>query len=321
MPIAETPSVSPNKKGETSVDNGPGRKKTDQELLGPKKQIIVAELTRYWNLKKAEKSQLNASVAFWSGFVVLIFILGYLASRGFDNLYESHEAQKSPKHLKNVTRKSENRSVSPYQEEKIKQFKEAKERLEKGIPTTREILKQNIEDLRNATRGLDKDAETFFLMELEAREYLIEPTYQNGISKTEFINKIRDKDIVKLTRSDRKEIIHLTKQRISDSGEVLRHTLHTTKWLKAEVEKRKLQLPKEVTERVRKTEEFLKKQNQLEVKYLLALQKLQVFLLTANYEYEGDRIVFYDDLTLGRFNNLAVTHDDASNNYYSFMPF
>jgi hypothetical protein len=192
--------------------------------------------------------------------------------------------------------------------------------MEKGLVTSKAILIQEIKELRDCVKGFDSDIGQFYELNLKGREYMIDVSYQRRQLLAKF-KKNYFNDIVFLTKSSRKELIGLIDERLENSKEVLRYTKHVSSWIKKSVKELKLKIPSSELEKLDKTVKIQTEQNYNESNFLFSLKELQAYLLRVDYTIEDGQILFYEDATLERFNQLGLVYDTALEKYMSSSPF
>ena len=286
------------------------------------KERIVNLLIKYWGLKISEKSQWKSGLIFWSSTLLFIFLLIYFATHFFDRIAERKDFDKNRQSQSISTKGSDSSPIDPrtiFNQIKLKHFKKAKSNMQNGLVTSKAILVQEIEELRECLKAFDSDLGKFYEFELKGREYMIDVSYQRRQIIAKF-HKDYSNDIVTLSKSSRRELIGLVDEWLENSKEALRNTIHVSKWIDKSVKELKLKIPFSELEKIGKTVQIVKDQNRIEANFLLSLKELQYYLLEADYKIDNGQVIFFEDATLERFNQLAIEYDAALEKYVNSSP-
>ena len=301
----------------------PQKPSTSSSLNNEGKERIVNSLINFWGLEISDKSQWKSGLIFWSSALLLIFLLFYFASNSFEKITERADFGENKQSQPRSNKGWDSTPVDPrikLNQIKLKHFKTAKSHMEKGLVTSKAILVQEIEELRECVKDFDSDLGKFYELELKGREYMIDVSYERRQLLAKF-HKDYINDIVILSKRSRRELIGLIDERLENSKEVLRYTKHVSSWIKKSVMELKLKIPSSELEKLDKTVKIQTEQNYNESKFLFSLKELQAYLLRVDYTIEDGQILFYEDATLERFNQLGLVYDNALEKYMSSSPF
>lgn len=284
-----------------------------------KKDIIIEKLIKNWGFEVALKSQWKSEFIFWFILIIFFILTALFASSFFESLAVVDE-QNQGTYSNNLDEIStEELDVAEINRIKKRHTQEAQYRILNGIHTSKEILAQNIKEMRDCIKHSNSDRAQFLHIGLKAREYLIDVTYKNGLSKTAFHQIVKD-DIVILSKNERIELLELIREREKDSYDHLRQLKHVNKWIIGQVNERKLDVPSYEIDELISLEKFFENQFKLESVYLESLSSLQKFMMFANYDVEDGQVLFYKGDELSDFQRLAAIHDNAMEAYGSLTP-
>jgi hypothetical protein len=286
-----------------------------QNVRSVDKQKVEESIIHYWGLREATKSNGKGAKVFWLIGGVILLVLTFFITRNFDKSSRNETSSKNGRSSSPTIQSSEEK----LQKIKAKHWSESVDALSNGIPISKDTLKRHIEELRSAIGHLPKDQKRFQEMNLAGREYMIEVSYRNGVSKVK-MGDLVNKDPLRLSKTERSMLYQVVDEKLKVSNEMLTKTLKVTDWIKGLVAKEKLSIPNAEMRLLDLTLNNTRRINRLELEYCTSIIKLQRFLEMTFHEFEDGNIVFFTDEAVDEFNSLALNHGTAMKRYISFKP-
>ena len=280
-----------------------------------RKEEVEKDLLQYWNLERSNKGEWIAPVIYSIGFSLILSLIISLVIYFSNSDLEKTSIQREVKnsYADNSYNSDDDKILQSIRQ---KQAQEAFERSRSLIPTTKEVLLENINEIEENIGHLPSDYRKYMSLQMDARRKLVDPSFKNNKMNIELANMANNAFL--LEPSEKNVLLKKISEKLEMSQDLYDYTEQLNLLIKSKVKEQDLEIAEKDIIKLDATLTFQREFNRVERNFYISLKELLLFLLKTPHDFDGQQFLFDTDSAVRNFNTLSGRHESMQDAYLNF---